>query len=120
MFASYIKVLSFSFIYTKYLELLKTYRSSPEIIDYTNKILNLKHVNAIRRDNNKPVVIRKGIKDLKESLDQTTKEWEQLELMSNNTLSDKEQELIKLFHEKTGEKEQIQIKLSSLSKEIDA
>ena len=42
---------------TKYLELLKTYRSSPEIIDYTNKILNLSHVNAIRRDNNKPVVI---------------------------------------------------------------
>ena len=53
---------------TKYLELLKTYRSSPEIIDYTNKILNLKHVNAIRKDNNKPVVIRKGIKNLKESL----------------------------------------------------
>ncbi len=53
---------------TKYLELLKTYRSSPEIINYTNKILNLKHVNAIRRDNNKPVVIRKNIKELKESL----------------------------------------------------
>ncbi len=53
---------------TKYLELLKTYRSSPEIIDYTNKILNLSHVNAIRRDNNKPVVIRKGITDLKKRL----------------------------------------------------
>lgn len=53
---------------TKYLELLKTYRSSPEIIAYTNKILNLKHVNAIRKDNNKPVVFRKNIKDLKESL----------------------------------------------------
>lgn len=50
---------------TKYLELLKTYRSSPEIIDYTNKILNLRHVNAIRRDNNKPVIIRKGVSDLK-------------------------------------------------------
>lgn len=50
---------------TKYLELLKTYRSSPEIIDYTNKILNLKHVNAIRRDNNKPVIIRKGVGDIK-------------------------------------------------------
>lgn len=50
---------------TKYLELLKTYRSSPEIIDYTNKILNLKHVNAIRRDNHRPVVIRKGVSDLK-------------------------------------------------------
>lgn len=53
---------------TKYLELLKTYRSSPEIINYTNKILNLKHVNAIRKDNNKPVVIRKNVPDLKESL----------------------------------------------------
>ncbi len=53
---------------TKYLELLKTYRSSPEIIAYTNKILNLKHVNAIRRDNNKPVVIRRNISNLKESI----------------------------------------------------
>ena len=53
---------------TKYLELLKTYRSSPEIIEYTNKILNLKHVNAIRKENNKPVVIRKGIEDLRTSL----------------------------------------------------
>ena len=53
---------------TIYLELLKTYRSSPEIINYTNKILGLNHVNAIRRDNNKPVIIRKGINDLKQSL----------------------------------------------------
>lgn len=53
---------------TQYLELLKTYRSSPEIIDYTNKILNLSHVNAIRKDNNKPVVFRKNIDDLKTSL----------------------------------------------------
>lgn len=53
---------------TKYLELLKTYRSSPEIIEYTNKILNLKHVNAIRKDNNKPVIFRKNTKDLKISL----------------------------------------------------
>ena len=53
---------------TKYIELLKTYRSSPEIIDYTNKILNLRHVNAIRRDNHKPVVIRKGVENLKERL----------------------------------------------------
>lgn len=53
---------------TQYLELLKTYRSSPEIIDYTNKILNLQHVNAIRKDNNKPVVIRKGVSDLKKRM----------------------------------------------------
>ena len=59
------------------------------------------------------------LRDLKETLDQTTKEWEQLELMSNNTLSDKEQELIKLFHEKSSEKEKIQIRINSLSKDID-
>ena len=59
------------------------------------------------------------LRDLKESLEQTTKEWEQLELMSNNTLSDKEQELIKLFHEKSSEKEKIQMKINSLSKDID-
>ncbi len=53
---------------TKYLELLKTYRSSPEIIDYTNKILNLKHVNAVRKSTNKPVVLKKNVVDLKESL----------------------------------------------------
>ncbi len=53
---------------SKYLELLKTYRSSPEIIAYTNKILNLQHVNAIRRDNNKPVVFRKNLPNLKDSL----------------------------------------------------
>ena len=53
---------------TKYLELLKTYRSTPEIIDYTNKILNLKHVNAIRNESGKPVLIRKGVSELKERL----------------------------------------------------
>ena len=59
---------------TRYLELLKTYRSSPEIIDYTNKILNLKHVNAIRRDNNKPVIIRKGVADIKNRIVEDIKE----------------------------------------------
>ncbi|MBP5678295.1 MAG: AAA family ATPase [Bacilli bacterium] len=53
---------------SKYIELLKTYRSSPEIIEYTNKILNLNHVNAIRKDNHKPVIIRKGVTDLKQQL----------------------------------------------------
>ncbi|MBR2828134.1 MAG: ATP-binding domain-containing protein, partial [Bacilli bacterium] len=53
---------------SKYIELLKTYRSSPEIIDYTNKILHLNHVNAIRKSTNKPVLIRKNIGDLKNRL----------------------------------------------------
>ncbi len=51
-----------------YIELLKTYRSSPEIINYTNKILGLNHVNAIRVANNKPVIIRKALNNFKDSL----------------------------------------------------
>lgn len=39
----------------KYLELTKTYRSSPEIIEHANKILGLNLVSAIRRDNHIPV-----------------------------------------------------------------
>lgn len=42
---------------SKYVELNKTYRSSPEIIEYSNKILNLKHSSAVRRNNNIPVNI---------------------------------------------------------------
>ena len=52
---------------TKYIELLKTYRSSPEIVAFTNKILKLNHVSAIRHSTNKEVVIRKDT-DLKYSL----------------------------------------------------
>lgn len=42
-----------------YLELTKTYRSSPEIIEHTNKILDLNLISAIRRDNHIPVEFRK-------------------------------------------------------------
>lgn len=51
-----------------YLELSKTYRSTPEIISYTNKILELEHVSAIRRENNKPIIFREEKTDLKEKL----------------------------------------------------
>ena len=52
----------------KYLELNKTYRSTKEIIDYTNKILNLNHVSAIRRDDVEKVEIRNYGSDLRELL----------------------------------------------------
>ena len=51
-----------------YLDLTKTYRSSPEIIEHTNKILGLTHVCAIRRDNNKPVIFREEDSNFKETL----------------------------------------------------
>lgn len=51
-----------------YLELTKTYRSSEEIIAYTNQILDLNYVRAIRKSNNKPVLFRKEDHNLKKSL----------------------------------------------------
>ncbi|MBE6151479.1 MAG: hypothetical protein E7162_06695 [Firmicutes bacterium] len=58
---------------TNYLELSKTYRSSPEIIAHTNKILGLNHVSAIRRSINKPVLFRSE-DNLKENLINDIKE----------------------------------------------
>ena len=52
----------------RYIELLKTYRSSSEIIEYTNKILNLNHISAIRRENKKEVIERNNITNLKETI----------------------------------------------------
>lgn len=49
---------------SKYIELDKTYRSSPEIIEYANQVLNLNHVSAIRRTQDLPV-IKRDIHDLK-------------------------------------------------------
>ena len=51
----------------KYLELTKTYRSSEEIINYTNKILGLEYVTAIRKSNNHPVLVRDN-NNLKDNL----------------------------------------------------
>ena len=50
------------------MELIKTYRSSPEIIEHTNNILGLKFVSAIRHANNRPVIIKKEKNDLQQQL----------------------------------------------------
>ena len=47
----------------EYIELTKTYRSSPEIIEYANGILGLNHISAIRRTMHLPV-LKHDIKDL--------------------------------------------------------
>ena len=57
---------------SKYLELNKTYRSSPEIIEHTNKILGLTHVSAIRRDNNRPVIFREEKSNLTNASSRTS------------------------------------------------
>lgn len=63
-----LKILCELFGDSKYLELTKTYRSSQEIIEYTNKILNLNYVSAIRKANKREVLLRNEKENLKEQL----------------------------------------------------
>ena len=51
-------VLAGLFKQSKCISLTKTYRSSPEIIEFTNKILGLNHVSAIRRGEKVPLIHR--------------------------------------------------------------
>ena len=71
-----LETLSSLFPYSKYLELTKTYRSSEEIVEHTNKILNLNHVSAIRNTTNHPVEFRKE-DNIKEQLLSDIKRLEQ-------------------------------------------
>lgn len=56
--------------------------------------------------------------EIKNKLIEITKEYESLEVINNNSVSKKEEELIHLFHEKTALKEQLEERISTLSKEI--
>jgi len=61
--------LSAIFNRSRYIELTKTYRSSEEIIDYSNQILGINNVCSIRRNNNIPVEIREvSEKDIVENI----------------------------------------------------
>lgn len=66
-----------------YLELSKTYRSSEEIIDYSNKILGLDNACSVRRNNNIPVELKKDIDEnnLNENINNT------INLMNNNGIN---------------------------------
>ena len=63
---------------------------------------------------------KQELTSIREKLLAITKEYETLESMNNNSISSKEAELIHLFHEKTAYKEQIELRLKSLIKEIDS
>ncbi|MBP3635842.1 MAG: AAA family ATPase [Bacilli bacterium] len=64
-----LKMLADIFTNCKYLELSKTYRSSEEIIEYSNRILDIDNACSVRKNNNIPVEIKKSTdKDIKENI----------------------------------------------------
>jgi len=62
---------------------------------------------------------RQEKKELEERLKTIRRDQESLESIQNNSISEKEQELIRLYHEKTALKEELEIHIKSLSKEIE-
>lgn len=59
------------------------------------------------------------LKNINAKLEEVTKEWESISSISDNSISDKEQELIKEYHELSSEKEMIQNKLDQIRSDID-
>lgn len=71
----------------KYLELNKTYRSSPEIIEYSNKIMGLEHAVSVRQSNNNPVIMATSIdihKDLKRDIEEGKKVHNKIAIITKN------------------------------------
>lgn len=77
---------------SKYVELNKTYRSSGEIIAYTNKILGLKYVSAIRRENNVPVKFRNNINTIENDINTLKEKYASLAIITKS-----KDEAIKLY-----------------------
>lgn len=71
----------------KYIELTKTYRSSEEIINYANKILNLNHICAIRKTQNKPVVKRNTVETLKDDVKTLQQKYKSLAIITRDSSS---------------------------------
>lgn len=59
------------------------------------------------------------LKNINAKLEEVTKEWESISSISDNSISDKEQKLIKEYHELSSEKEMIQNKLDQIRSDID-
>lgn len=53
---------------SRFIELNKTYRSSQEIIEYTNRILDIDNVCSIRHNNKRPVILKDVTCDFEETL----------------------------------------------------
>ena len=72
---------------SKYIELTKTYRSTEEIIEYSNKVLGLRHVSAIRRNEKMPVIERVEnnlFEQLKSDIDECIKNGKSLAIITKN------------------------------------
>ncbi len=62
---------------------------------------------------------KKELSEVEEKIKEIAKEYETMSSISEHSIDQKEEELITLFHEKVAYKEQLEIRISSITKEID-
>lgn len=78
-------VLADIFKQSKCISLTKTYRSSPEIIEFTNKILGLNHVCAIRKTESVPLIHRTDNKMLLDDIDYLRKKYRSVAVITRDS-----------------------------------
>ena len=72
---------------SKYIELTKTYRSTEEIIEYSNRVLGLNHISAVRRNESMPVIERDEIdlnNQLRSDIKALTKTGKSMAIITKN------------------------------------
>lgn len=72
---------------SKYIELSKTYRSSQEIVEFSNQVLKLNHMCVIRRSENVPVIMRDDRdieKQLREDVTESEKYGKSMAIITKN------------------------------------
>ena len=78
-------VLARIFEKSKCISLTKTYRSSPEIIEFTNKILGLSHVSAIRRTESVPLIHRTDSTKLNQDIEYLRSKYKSVALITRDS-----------------------------------
>ncbi|NLC48557.1 MAG: ATP-binding domain-containing protein [Tenericutes bacterium] len=67
-----------------YIELNKTYRSSKEIMEYTNKIFNISNYEVIRKDNTTPIIFRDIKYDINKDIAMLKKKYNSIAIIVKN------------------------------------
>ncbi len=66
-----------------YIELNKSYRSSTEIIEYTNNILELENVSAVRKKDNNPIIIKDN-NDIKQDVNLLLNKYKSIAIITKD------------------------------------
>lgn len=78
-------ILAGIFKQSKCIQLNKTYRSSPEIIEFTNKILGLNHVCAIRKTDKTPLIHRTDASKLLDDIDYLRSKYKSVAVITRDS-----------------------------------